>query len=102
MGTLPKLHRSFWAKAHARAIHKGDISSPFYGELNYTRIPRGRVFVREDGSLYVAVGSWWDTLGSSEERVRELIADTFNLDDDFEVLLDSHWDLGHGWSEDCF
>lgn len=99
VGTHPKLHRSFWAKAHARAVAKGDVTSPFYGVTNYTKIPRGRVFVRADGSLYVCVGSWWDSLGGLEVSVREVIADTFNLDDAFEVVLDNHWDLGRGWSE---
>lgn len=99
VGSLPKLHKSFWLKEHARALAKGDTASVFYGESNYMNIPRGRVFVRPDVSLYVCVGSWWESLGSKEVAVCECIADTFNLADDFEVVIDHHWDLGRGWSE---
>lgn len=100
--TLPKLHGTYWNKQHQRAKAKGDTRSIFYGSKNYTMIPRGSVFVRPDGTIFVAVGHWLYGEGIEQkdvidiEKVRELIADEFNLDDDFEFVIDTHWDLGHG------
>lgn len=107
ISTLPKLHRTYWHKQHHRAVVKGDVNSIFYVETNYTLIPQGRVFVREDGSLYVAVGSWinGEINGKkviNQQAVREVIADEFNLPDDFEFVIDHHWDIGRGWSGDKF
>ena len=34
------------------------------------------------------------------EKLHELIEDEFNLPVDFEFVVDYHWDLGHGWSEE--
>lgn len=106
-GTLGKLHKTYWQKQHHRAIAKGITDSIFYIESNYTKIPRGRVFVKNDGVCHVAVGKWFDGIIDGEkvfdtQNVRELIADEFNLPDDFEVVYDEHWDLGHGWSGDVF
>lgn len=107
VGTLHKLHRTYWNKKHHRAIAKGETSSIFYKENNYINIPRGRVFVNSDGTLFVAVGSWIEGKIHNEvvldpEFVRELIIDEFNLPDDVEFKVDEHWNIGHGWSEDKF
>lgn len=107
VGTLHKLHRTYWQKQHHRAVAKADSSSIFYVEQNYTLIPRGRVFVRPDGSVYVTVGHWinGEINGQrvvNQQAIREAIADEFNLPDDFEFVIDEHWDIGHGWSEDKF
>ena len=42
------------------------------------------------------------TENSSVRRLslHELIEDEFNLPVDFEFVIDYHWDLGHGWSEE--
>ena len=107
VGTLHKLHRTYWNKKHHRAIAKRETSSIFYNENNYTNIPRGRVFVNSDGTLFVAVGSWIEGKIHNEvvldpEFVRELIIDEFNLPDDVEFKVDEHWNIEHGWSEDKF
>ena len=34
------------------------------------------------------------------EQFRELLGDEFNLPEDFDLVVDIHWDLGHGWSEE--
>ena len=34
------------------------------------------------------------------EKLHELLEDEFNLPVDFEFVVDYHWDLGHGWSEE--
>lgn len=107
IGTLHKLHKTYWQKQHHRAVAKNDTNSIFYIETNYTLIPRGRVFVRPDGSVYVAVGHWinGEINGQkviNQQKVREAIADEFNLPDNFEFVIDEHWDIGHGWSGDKF
>lgn len=38
IGTIHKLHKDYWMKQHYRAIAKGDTSSIFYTETNYTQI----------------------------------------------------------------
>ena len=105
VGTIHKLHRTYWHKQHHRAVATGDTASIFYVEQNYTMIPSGCIFVRRDGTCYVTVGSWIDgTIDGKEvidaQKLHELIEDEFNLPPDFEFVVDSHWDIGHGWSED--
>lgn len=105
--TLPKLHRDYWEKQHYHARGKGDRKSIFYGSKNYTLIPRGRIFVRQDGTLYVAVGEWIDgyingNLVIDKDKLRDLLIDEFNLPDDFEFVIDEHWNIGRGWSEEKF
>lgn len=107
VGTLHKLHKTYWAKQHHRAVAKGDVDSIFYVETNYTQIPRGRVFVRPDGSTFVTVGEWIGGYINKQkvvdaDKLRELIVDEFNLPDDFEFMIDEHWNIGHGWSGDRF
>ena len=34
-----------------------------------------------------------------ENELRELVADVFNLPDDFVFEIGKHWELGHGWDE---
>ena len=84
---------------------KGDTRSIFYQEHNYTLIPRGRVFLDEaTDRFYVCVGSWLNEgVGGRKvdaEKLHELLEDEFNLPVDFEFVIDYHWDLGHGWSEE--
>lgn len=105
IGTIHKLHKDYWMKQHYRAVAKGDTDSIFYTETNYTQIPRGRVFVRPDGTLYVTVGHWinGDIHGHrviNADALRELLTDEFNLPEDFPFVIDEHWDIGHGWSGD--
>lgn len=104
--TYPKLHKTYWQKQHHRAVAKGDTSSIFYKEHNYTLIPRGRIFLEGD-TFYVNVGSWinGEINGQNcidKDQLRELLIDEFNLPDDFIFRIDYHWDIGHGWSEERF
>lgn len=103
-GTLPKLHKTYWQKQHFRAVAKNATGSIFFKENNYTLIPRGRVFIK-DSKFYVAVGEWINGNINGEEcidqeKLRELIIDTFDLPEDFSFYIDHHWNIGHGWSED--
>ncbi len=105
IGTIHKLHKDYWMKQHYRAVAKGDMGSIFYTETNYTQIPRGRIFVRPDGSLYVTVGHWIEGEINGQQVVnadalRELLIDEFNLPEDFPFVIDEHLDIGHGWSGD--
>ena len=97
--TISKLHKTYWQKQHHRAEAKGDTSSIFYKEHNYTLIPRGRIFLDEASDrFYVCVGNWLHDVDA--EKLHELIEDEFNLPVNFEFVIDYHWDLGHGWSEE--
>ena len=99
--TIGKLHKTYWQKQHHRAESKGDTSSIFYSEHNYTMIPRGRIFLDEATErFYVCVGHWLNDI--DQEHFREVLEDEFNLPEDFELVIDHHWDLGHGWSEEIF
>lgn len=92
----PKLHKTYWQKQHYRAKAKNNTNSIFYNENDYTKIPRGRIFV-ENNQFIVKVGSWIADIDI--EKFTELIEDEFNITD-FQFEQDSHWDLGHGWSEE--
>lgn len=96
--TYPKLHKQWWGKRHHSAVARGLIHSPFYGTDDYTQFPRGRVFVREDGTVYVNVGSWIKDV--DEDAFREVVSDEFDIPFDFEINVASHWDIGHGWDGD--
>lgn len=95
--TFPKLHKTFWQKQHHRAVSKNDTNSIFFNEHDYTKIPRGRIFVIK-GEFVVKVGSWVNELDKDE--FREILEDEFNLPEGFKIEIDSHWELGHGWSEE--
>ena len=103
--TISKLHKTYWQKQHHRAEAKGDTNSIFYQEHNYSLIPRGLIFLDETTDrFYVCVGSWLhDGVSGHQvdaEKLHELLEDEFNLPIDFEFVVDYHWDLGHGWSEE--
>lgn len=106
IGTLHKLHKTYWTKQHFRAIANNETDSIFFSENNYTLIPRGRVFVKSDMTFYVTVGEWINGFIGEEklidqDKLRELLEDEFNLTD-FDYLIDEHWNIGRGWSEDKF
>ena len=50
--TTHKLHKTYWQKQHHKAEAKGDITSIYYQEHNYTMIPRGRIFLDEETERY--------------------------------------------------
>jgi len=106
LSTYPKLHKTYWQKMHHKARANSDTTSVFYGEHDYTQIPRGRVFL-EDGIFYVNVGDWINGKINGEQcidkgKLRTLLLDEFNLPDDFKFRQDIHWNIGHGWSEEQF
>jgi len=105
--SINKSPKTYWQKQHHRAVARNDASSIFYKESNYTMIPRGRIFLDEtDNKFRVFVGHWLteptNGMNVDIEKFREALEDEFNLPSDFEFVVDVHWDLGHGWSEEFF
>lgn len=85
--TCRPLHSSVW-KRESRTNRK------FQGD--YTQVPRGRVFYVENEGFVVMVGSWINDY----PQCKDLVLNTFNLPDDTSFEIDSHWELGHGWSDE--
>ena len=89
--TGKKLHKDIWGKEQYRK-HK---DPRFKG--NHTLVPRGRVFQTEDGMFKVMVGNWINDY----PEAKELIISEFQLPKDkTEFIVDEHWDIGHGFSDD--
>jgi len=94
--TYPKLHKTIWAELRHRAVSrkkKGAAYEAIYLS-NYTQVPRGRVFFK-DNKFYVFVGSW------ITDKIKKMIIKQFHLQK-CEVIfkIDTHWELGHGWSSE--
>ena len=91
--TIKTLPKTWWQKQKNKAIFKGEDPGIF--EMEYTKIPRGRVFQREDGVFQLMCGSWIN------DHIEVLVKDEFDLQNvPFEKIVDEHWEIGHGWSED--
>jgi len=94
--TFPKLHKDIWSKLHYRARDrkkKGLSYEPVY-LADYTRVPRGRVFFKNE-KFYVFVGSW------ITPKIKKMIIKLFNLQKcEVIIKIDKHWELGHGWSSE--
>jgi len=97
LNTIPKLHKNVWAKNYYKAKAKGLKDSIYF--TDYTQIPRGRVWYdRKTGEFKITVGSWYKQY---EQILTPLLQIEFNLTE-FKYEVDSHWELGHGWSEHDF
>jgi hypothetical protein len=91
--TIKTLHKTWWAKQQMRAKAKHQKASIFMKD--YTQIPRGRVFETKDGLFQLMCGSWIN------EHIIDLVKEEFDLQNvPFEVKIDEHWEIGHGWYED--
>ena len=86
--TCKPLHYKVWEKE----FHRGK-DKRFQGD--YTKIPRGRVFEIENVGFIVTVGEWINDY----PQAKELIIDEFQLPENTEFKVDSHWNIGHGWSD---
>lgn len=90
--TCRQLHYNIWDKNKRK-----NKDSRF--RADYTKVPRGRIFQLEDGTFVVCVGKWFNT----NKECLDLVLDEFQLPiDKTEVKVDSHWDIGHGWSDKFF
>ena len=91
--TISLLHKTWWKKQEMRAKAKKETQSIFLKD--YTQVPRGRLFQRQDGAFELMCGSW------ITDHIVDLVKDEFNLNDvPLEVKIDTHWELGHGWSDE--
>jgi hypothetical protein len=91
--TVSTLHKTWWKKQQERAKAKKQVTSVFVSD--YTKLPGGRIFQLENGTFELMCGSWIN------ERIVELIKDEFNLRNvPLEVKVDTHWEIGHGWSDE--
>lgn len=89
VNTSHQLHKNIWQKEFYR---KRDPR--FKGD--HTLIPGGRVFEFKDDGFKVLVGNWIDDY---PEAKKEIIWE-FQLPANTEFIKDSHWDLGHGFSDE--
>lgn len=87
--TIRTLHETVWKK---ESFRKKDPR--FSGD--YTTKPRGRIFYFEDKGFVVCVGNW---ISNYPEAKLEIISE-FDLPENVEFKIDSHWDIGHGWSQE--
>ena len=85
------LHQTIWKKEHFKGKDRR-----FSGD--YTKVPRGRVFQEEStGNFIVFTGQWIENYPQSKDQ----IIYEFQLPVDKTVFkIDSHWDIGHGWSNE--
>lgn len=83
------LHKNIWQKEFYR---KRD--SRFTGD--YTQRPRGRVFEFENEGFKVFTGAWIKDYPEAKEEIMY----EFQLPENSEFIIDEHWDLGHGWSNE--
>jgi len=92
--TYRKLHKDIWQREFHKATAKGK-QPIFTGD--YTQPPRGRIFQYEDGHFEIMVGDWIDEY----PNVVDLIMLEFDLPKDNTIVVkDSHWNIGHGWSDE--
>lgn len=88
--TDKRLHKDIWRKEHYKGKDKR-----FSGDHTY--VPRGRVFEFKDKGYRVYTGRWI----KDYPQAKQLIIDEFQLPPDkTEFIIDSHWDVGHGWTQE--
>ena len=88
--TSSVIQKTIWEKEYFR--HK---DKRFSGD--YTLRPRGRVFEFKDEGFKVMVGSWIKDYPEAKEEILYV----FQLPkDNTEFVIDEHWDIGHGWSQE--
>ena len=92
--TVGMLHKTWWKRQQEREKAKGKISKRFSND--YTLMPRGRIFqIENDKSFELMCGSWIN------DHIITLVKDEFNLQNvSFKVIIDVHWEIGHGWSDE--
>lgn len=64
---------------------------------DYTLRPRGRVFEFKDEGFKVFVGEWINLYPEAKE---EILFEFQLPKDKTEFVIDEHWDIGHGWSQE--
>ena len=90
--TTKFMHYAVWQKESNKGKDKR------FQTMNYTKVPRGRVFEVKNQGFEVYTGKWIEQYPDC----KQLIIDEFDLPQDTEFIIDTHWDLGHGWSDKEF
>jgi len=94
------LHKDWWQKQRNRAKHKKKPLGIF--GKDYTQVPRGRIWQKKAGEKVIfqmMCGKWIEDYG--RERMESIVREEFNLQNvPFEIVVDAHWDIGHGWSQE--
>ena len=88
--TSSALHKAIWKKQSLRGKDKR-----FSGD--YRLKPRGRVFEVKDKGFIICVGSW---INNHPEAIDEIKFEFDLPDENTEIVINDHWDLGHGWSQE--
>ena len=89
--TCKRLHNDLWKKGVSKNKDRRF-------KEKYTDVPKGSVFEVENRGFVVCVGKW---INDYPEAKDEILYE-FQLPDNTEFVIDSHWDLGHGWSDKKF
>lgn len=93
--TYPILHKDIWNKEANKAKYR---NKPTKFKGDYTVIPRGSIFQYKDGHFEVMVGNWINS-----HDIKDAVIDEFDLpENNTEFIIDEHWDIGHGWSDELF
>jgi hypothetical protein len=91
--TVRILHKQWWQREKNKRLSKGEILGIFC--VDYTQIPKGRIFQYKDGIFRLMCGSW------ITDHIEKLIKEEFCLQSVlYKRIIDEHWEIGHGWSED--
>ena len=95
--TCKILHKQYWAKEFRRLKFKEKKTNAFPYIGAYENKPRGRVFWDNENNIYkIVVGNWINK--DENYRAIDIVAKEFDFDkEDFEVIIDDHWDIGSGW-----
>ena len=95
--TAGTLHKTWWQKQRNKLLHKKNPLGVF--GKDYTAIPRGRIFQKKDGLFQMMCGNWIND--HEKNHIVDLVKEEFNLQNvPFELVIDTHWDIGHGWSQE--
>lgn len=93
--TCKILHKHYWAKEYRRLKYKEKLKNTYPYTGAYEDKPRGRIFFNNIKNIYYIVAGDW--IEDHYEAI-DIIASEFDFDkEDFEVIIDHHWDVGYGW-----
>ena len=84
------IQKNIWEREYFRNKDKR-----FSGD--YTLRPRGRVFEFENEGFKVMVGDWINDYPEAKEEIIYAFQLPVN---NTEFVIDEHWDIGHGWSQE--
>jgi len=88
--TIGILHKDWWKKEREKLLFKKKPLG-IYGS-DYSQIPRGRIFQREEDGVFQLMCGKWIT-----DQIAEMVKIEFDLCNvPFERIIDIRWEIGHG------